>query len=347
MDGQQQHRPYFGTSFHGIVGHRAKVGAPITRDPLHIQAPPKERQTVIDGFFEPIPDTRSTSEYFQGGTLLSAFDDQDILALYEAEAVPTFPEPSVGMQYGPKQNQHEQKLGPSLVRQHPHAPTVQVAQMVPTIGYTAGRQQPRPTSRSTKTVMAKWKGSKAYRHQQDQDVDLSEVHAGGVRLRSIQFCKSIHDVVDGSVQSQHLPASDLGAPSVALVEVVASPMCYQNYCWEFTVRDPTTQDFARKYPIAPSPNPCIAISNLNLSPQGTRTLRCRMYDLDNSVDQDALERDEILRIVGIIVTQEQVPGACQDNGLHQIQCVGIRSAFVDEVRTTIQESHRGPPQGQI
>ncbi|KAF9291081.1 hypothetical protein BGZ68_005177 [Mortierella alpina] len=168
--------------------------------------------------------------------------------------------------------------------------------------------------------------------------DPSKIHSGGIRLRSIQYAKSVVQVADRSILDDGLKVGK-EVPSVVLVEVIGvliTRMRYANNCWNFSLRDPINYDFTRKYPVAATP----ALEHprrQQINSSDYSILHCRMFDNDGSIDQDALERDEILRIIGIVPQTS----ATEDDRDYQILCVGIRTANVDEVRLTIEGCHRG------
>ncbi|KAF9929033.1 hypothetical protein BGZ67_006608 [Mortierella alpina] len=165
--------------------------------------------------------------------------------------------------------------------------------------------------------------------------DPSKVHSGGIRLRSIQYARSVVQVADKSILES--PKVGKEVSSVALVEVIGvlvTRMRHVNNCWDFSVRNPTNNDFMRKYPVAATPT---LEYPLMQQFSGSDILQCRMFDNDGSLDQDALERDEVLRIIGIVPQTS----ATEDDRDYQILCVGIRTANVDEVRLVIEGCHRG------
>ncbi|KAF9959310.1 hypothetical protein BGZ72_009887 [Mortierella alpina] len=168
--------------------------------------------------------------------------------------------------------------------------------------------------------------------------DPSKIHSGGIRLRSIQYAKSIVQVTDKSILNEG-PKVGKEVSSVALVEVIGvlvTRMRYVNNCWDFSLRDPNSHDFVRKYPVATTPK--LGHPQMRqISGADHNILHCRMFDNDGSVDQDALERDEILRIIGIVPQTS----ATEDDRDYQILCVGVRTANVDEVRLAIEGCHRG------
>ncbi|KAF9955893.1 hypothetical protein BGZ70_010078 [Mortierella alpina] len=152
--------------------------------------------------------------------------------------------------------------------------------------------------------------------------DPSKLHAGCIRLRSIQYAKSVAQVIDQSILNES-PKVGKEVSSVALVEVIGvlvTRMQYVNNCWNFSLRDPTSYDFMRKYPVAATPN--LGYSSIQQKSGSDHTvLRCRMFDNNGSVDQDALERDEALRIIGIVPQTS----ATEDDRDYQLLCVGIRT----------------------
>ncbi|CAO3565978.1 unnamed protein product [Mortierella alpina] len=168
--------------------------------------------------------------------------------------------------------------------------------------------------------------------------DPSKLHAGCIRLRSIQYAKSVAQVIDKSILNES-PKVGKEVSSVALVEVIGvlvTRMQYVNNCWNFSLRDPTSYDFMRKYPVAATPNLRYPQTQQRRSTDHS-VLHCRMFDNNGSVDQDALERDEALRVIGIVPQTSTT----EDNRDHQLLCVGIRTANVDEVRLVIEGCHRG------
>ncbi|KAF9916430.1 hypothetical protein BX616_003781 [Lobosporangium transversale] len=280
---------------------------------LVAQVSPRERQTVIDGFFSPISakngmqlqhiNESKKSHYFCGvngndAVLVdnTGHETTDLMQIDELiQAVPTHPISTTNICFG------EQGL-----------PNLRVV----------------PDTRSTRNTTIQAKNSKKA-NKVLYAKDPSTVYAGGVRLQSIKLARSIHDVLGDLNNSPDSVYRQEGA-TVALVELIGtlcSPMIYRSYCWEFTVRDPTTVDFARRYSVAKSSS----LDDSNKYLAGASTLLCCMYDIDGSVDQDSLERDEIVRIMGIIKYEP----------ISQMQCVAIRSASVDEIRMTIQGIYRG------
>ncbi|KAG0307980.1 hypothetical protein BGZ98_009279 [Dissophora globulifera] len=184
--------------------------------------------------------------------------------------------------------------------------------------------------------------------------DPSQVYAGGVRLRSIHFCHSITDIMDTTTVMSDREGA---ASSVALIEVIgtlASRVLYRNYCWEFFLRDPTAQDFFRKHPAVQFPFSSTSNTSLTASDL-LPPLRCRMYDASEggfSINKDDLEKEKVVRVVGIpsrsqhqVRLDQQPSGFGQDSDGYQIQCVSIRSAFVNEIRMAIQGAYRGMLKG--
>ncbi|KAF9938405.1 hypothetical protein BGZ65_012912 [Modicella reniformis] len=314
-----------------------------------IQTPPKERQTVIDKFFIPIPDNSThqqphmesslKSQYFPGDSLCSIddptalpHDGHDVMMDFHCDlppqAVPTFPVSSSGPNFSstePNRQQHGYPFAP----RNDHAVYNVVPQESPTI-LTIRSTRAQPKSRSIKGRTKKTKVSTPN--------DPAEIHGGGTRLRSIQFVKSIQDILDGSVLNMNLN-SESERSTVALVEVVGvlvSRMSYHNACWEFTIRDPTVHDMTQRHQMTPIPN----LGPIDQLTSSLSTLDCQMYDAINIVDQETLERDEVLRIVGI-VSQSKEPCSDQELRCYQLQSVAIRSASMDELRMTVQSVHRG------
>lgn len=184
----------------------------------------------------------------------------------------------------------------------------------------AGRPKPKPI----KGVMINRKGKPSPKKD-----DPSEIHSGNIRFQSIQFAQSIHQVLEGSIFQRTFNSEESTAASaaVALVEVVgvlASPMSYHNFCWQLTVRDPTVQDLARRQMVTSGPNLGL-IHPLPSAPlsTGPNVLHCQMYDTCNTVDQDTLERDQVVRIIGI-APQSKDLGPDKDIGHYKLQCVAIR-----------------------
>jgi len=184
--------------------------------------------------------------------------------------------------------------------------------------------------------------------------DPSKLHAGCIRLRSIQYAKSVAQVINKSILNES-PKVGKEVSSVALVEVIGkhvdesvtkmfalrhregrlliipslfvastgvlvTRMQYVNNCWNFSLRDPTSYDFMRKYPVAATPNLGNAQTQ-QMKSTDHRALRCRMFDTNGSVDQEALERDEALRVIGIVPQTSTT----EDDRNYQLLCVGIRT----------------------
>ncbi|KAI7829394.1 hypothetical protein BC939DRAFT_526251 [Gamsiella multidivaricata] len=333
-DSQPQPHPHYGI---GVI--RAGDGARHKMVTFSQHTPPKGRQTVIDGFFEPVSNKAVQRHYQMGLSMKSQYFpddsmlDEDVNLSYDfddsmhssestPQAVPTFPNSGVGSGCDSSlPYRHHHKNGGMFEVFHDDKNRVTVPEGLPKAKAAhAGRGNLLRSSR-TKGKTIKTEGPS----------DPAEVHAGGVRFRSVQFSKSIRHVIDGSIVAE-APEPGLKGSTVALVEVVGtlvSDMTYHNYCWEFMVRDPTLHEYERKHSMAMSLGPRIK----SLSIGSPYTLQCRMYDADDSVHQYGFEKEEILRIVGIVTRQ----GSCG----YQMQCVGIRRANMDEVRLTAHEQYRG------
>ncbi|KAG0230527.1 hypothetical protein BGX31_005809 [Mortierella sp. GBA43] len=235
------------------------------------------------------------------------------------QAVPTFPVSSSGPNCGYNvlaKRQSDLTFGATTS----HAIVPQGSSRVQVKGTTGGRSKPKPLRGVQKKEKA------------PAQKDPAEIHAGGVRFRSIQFARSIRDILDGSI---HDKISKTEGSTVALVEVVAvlaSRMSYPNFCWEFVLRDPTVFDSARKNVATPG--------SVDQPMPGLSRLHCKMYDAGDTIDRDALEQAEVVRIIGIV---SRIKEPCEDQTLcrYQLQCVAIRSASMDELRMTVQGHHRG------
>ncbi|KAG0325671.1 hypothetical protein BGZ99_000319 [Dissophora globulifera] len=326
-------------------------------------------------FGHPSSASAMTSQYFPDDAAFSNMDEQKLVAPREfhsvnsgvaphgstLQAVPTSPGSFLS---APRDYESTSK---------PHSPmqsalhndrifeTLQVAQIVPTMQGSAGeRPQLDSTTagvslnsnrkRSGKRIGAAMTGQRGTLMK----TDPSHVYAGGVRLRSIHFCHSITDIMDTTTVMSDREGA---ASSVALVEVIgtlASRVLYRNYCWEFLLRDPTAQDFFRKHPAVQFPFSSTSNTSLTASDL-LPPLQCRMYDASEggfSINKDDLEKEKVVRVVGIpsrsqhqVQLEKQPSGFGQDSDGYQIQCVSIRSAFVNEIRMAIQGAYRGMLKG--
>ncbi|KAG0005326.1 hypothetical protein BGZ79_005507 [Entomortierella chlamydospora] len=262
------------------------------------QTPPKERQTVIDGFFEPIPGKQEQQHRF--GQKSQFFTDDSLPPIDERQLIKACENDADIMHQNEPMPQAVPTSPTSLVGLNCEAQSLPRAQIVPLMRKTERRLF----------------HSKTEANSRGNFKDPSKVHAGGIRLRSIQFARTISRVTNSHAMDEMPTTNYKDGPKTALVEIVGvlvSPMSYHNYCWDFTIRDPTAQDFSRKHSTLSSPMPPL----VNHCDPDPNTLKCRMYDIDKSLDQSSLERDEILRAIGIV---EQ--GAFAQGDV--IQCVSVR-----------------------
>ncbi|KAG9325861.1 hypothetical protein KVV02_006855 [Mortierella alpina] len=322
-----------------------------------LQAPPKERQQAIDAYFSlsagkqtlmqrnPNPVTPAVkSQYFQNDPNTTLYDTD--MSSYFSE--------DIDMQNAPHHSAVSVvPVAPGTPSQNPFRTRQQRrvtfanqdSDDFQTSPYAMHQPQTVPVLKSSfrkipssilKTPVGSVK-TQPTRGSKNLTKDPSKVHSGGIRLRSIQYARSVVQVADKSILESPKVGKEFS--SVALVEVIGvlvTRMRYGNNCWDFSVRDPTNNDFMRKYPVATIPTLGYPLMQ-QFSGSDPTVLQCRMFDNDGLLHQDALERDEVLRIIGIVPQTS----ATEDDRDYQILCVGIRTANVDEVRLVIEGCHRG------
>ncbi|KAF9097701.1 hypothetical protein BGX23_008126 [Mortierella sp. AD031] len=302
------------------------------RDPtgLHSSsrsAPTRERQMPIDEYFEPISGKSGVeqqflnmSDYFPlcDDDMADAVDDTGMLIDDSThQAVPACP-PSFLESSGDSLLPHEDGEmfdaldGGDFVHGYGRPQTVPVMRARPARNSTRAGKRAAPTK------------------------DPSKVYSGAIRLRSILFAKSIAQLF-GAIEYQTM--SDMALAEV--IGTLVAPMQYVQHCWEFTVRDPTSQDLLQRHGLVPFPHHGSA-ALVTTAPRVIKdfVLHCRHYDVDNSMDQESLEKDGIVRLVGL-------PMRCSGNGAaaldtsFKLLCVSARSATIDEIKQTTQGAYRG------
>ncbi|KAF9900358.1 hypothetical protein EC991_007450 [Linnemannia zychae] len=274
----------------------------------------RDRQMAIDGYFEPLNSKSDTEQRFQ--SKLKDFNlssSQDLLGgvpiqidTSRFQAVPTFTVPISELIREPCQPLDGDEVNGAF-------------HIVPAI---------RACNTSVRL------GKKTSSRQ-----DPSKVYSGHIRMQSVLFVMSISQLftTPGLLSRNH-------SSSGALVEIIGTlvaPLQYVGHCWEFNIRDPTYQDLSLRC------TTMTLVSQGSLKPGTTlqrackaSTLHCRLYDFDNSLDQDALEKDEVVRLIGISMPSHGDKPFSSDS-LFTLHCVSTRRATSDEIQLTVQGEYRG------
>ncbi|KAG0057028.1 hypothetical protein BGZ83_002266 [Gryganskiella cystojenkinii] len=204
--------------------------------------------------------------------------------------------------------------------------------------------------------------------------DPTAVRAGGIRLRTVQFAVSIHQVMSGSIVPLSSPAG-----SVALIEVVgtlASDPSYTNMRWSYWLRDPNQQDFTKCFPNAKDTmlftrrplssfstygGPLAAVGGdggvaakcttdkndddfddfMTTTAGGTvagAMLPCYYYDVGGGLDLELMDQGQILRAIGVVASSQPLIGS---GGCLSMQLVNIRGATEEEARLAVLGLPRG------
>lgn len=292
-------------------------------------APTKDRQTAIDGYFEPINGKSDVKQHLLSeisGYIPSSNQNRTDHTVMQTDAlphyaVPAFPAPFSNSNEDSMWSYEENELNGNDIYQDFGG-----AQTVPVLNTKLKNPTQNNSVRSGKKIGA------------TPCKDPSKMFSGLIRLQSILFARSIAQLASTTAlagkRSSHY----------ALVEIIGTlvaPLKYIDHCWQFVARDPTSQDVSPMYGVNKphyfgSGTPAIPLPEVLKSP----TLHCRLYEFDSSLDQDTFELGEIVKLVG-------VPLPCLEDGPYSSElqfnllCVSARRATWDEIEHTLKGAYRG------
>ncbi|KAF9203696.1 hypothetical protein BGZ59_001483 [Podila verticillata] len=179
----------------------------------------------------------------------------------------------------------------------------------------------------------------------ERDKDPTKAVSGGIRLRSIHYATSVQ-ALDGSISMDpQARVDDEHRATVVLVEVIGTlctPMVYSDFCWNFSVRDPTRQDYVDKHPLSPPPSMTAPLVSMTAARDGGQaSVSCRLFDMGNTLNLEILEHGELVRAIGVVSSTTTTK--CDDVEKRMLLCVACRRATADETRLAIEGSTRCPP----
>ncbi|KAG0231713.1 hypothetical protein BGW42_008665 [Actinomortierella wolfii] len=135
-------------------------------------------------------------------------------------------------------------------------------------------------------------------HQSQDVVDTNAQRPGGIRQRVIRTAQSIRQVVDGSIFQAE--SNNSSTPTVALVELFAAltgSVHHGPFCWRFTVRDLTIEEYQQ---VMQDPtHHSSSQARIPSSSQALPRLECVFYEMDRTFEVDDVLRTGFVRLVGI------------------------------------------------
>ncbi|GJJ75364.1 hypothetical protein EMPS_07722 [Entomortierella parvispora] len=182
------------------------------------------------------------------------------------------------------------------------------------ITLSAKEQQQGPiATKKSNAVRGSGQDNKYSKAKGVMDNDPTLTHPGGIRMKTIQYIYSIQQFLDGTV------LSPVGTGKVVLVEVIGKLIAEpsrSDYCWTYSLRDPTLRDFANSFPKA---RELFVQPQLALAGNSEMKLRCHYYDIDKALDLDLMEPGQIVRTIGVVNSQ-----SLDSNESRSLQLVTIR-----------------------
>lgn len=85
-----------------------------------------------------------------------------------------------------------------------------------------------------------------------------------------------------------------------LIGTLCTPMVHVGFCWNFSVRDPSRQDYVDKHPLSPPPSMVAAPLALMTAQAGPQSVSCQLFDMGNTLNLEILEQGELIRAIGVI-----------------------------------------------
>ncbi|KAG0016251.1 hypothetical protein BGZ81_011321 [Podila clonocystis] len=184
----------------------------------------------------------------------------------------------------------------------------------------------------------------------EKNQESTKVVSDRIRLRSIHHATSVQQVLDGSMDQSSTMVDEKYKATVVLVEIIGTldtPMVYSGFCWNFSVLDPTRQDYLDKHPLSPPPSMMAAPPALKLPPGGgPQSVSCQLFDMGNTLNLEILEQGELIRAIGVVSSaskRERETEREKKDKETKLLCVACRRATADEARLTIEGSTRCPP----
>ncbi|KAG0038617.1 hypothetical protein BGZ82_011428 [Podila clonocystis] len=170
-----------------------------------------------------------------------------------------------------------------------------------------------------------------------------------IRLRSIHHAASVQQLLDGSMDQSKTMVDEEHRATTVLVEVIGTlgtPMVYSGFCWNFSVRDPTRQDYLDKHPLSPPPSMMAAPPASKMAcGGGPQSVSCQLFDMGNTLNLEILEQGELIRAIGVVSSASKREWETEQEKEKETKllCVACRRATADEARLTIEGSTRCPP----
>lgn len=82
---------------------------------------------------------------------------------------------------------------------------------------------------------------------------------------------------------------------------LCTPMVYSDFCWNFSVRDPTRQDYVDKHPLSPPPRMTAPLASMTVARDGGQaSVSCQLFDMGNTLNLEILEHGELVRAIGVV-----------------------------------------------
>ncbi|KAG0090554.1 hypothetical protein BGZ93_009251 [Podila epicladia] len=175
----------------------------------------------------------------------------------------------------------------------------------------------------------------------EKNKDPTKAGWGGIRLRSIHYATSVQQVLDDSMDQTNA-VDDEHKATVVLVEVIGTlctPMVYSDFCWNFSVRDLTRQDYMDRHPLSPPPSITAAPISTTVHRGCSQSMSCQLFDMGNTLNLEILEQGELVRAIGVISSVAKRERETEREMEKETKLL----ATVDEARLTIEGSTRCPP----
>ncbi|KAG0353371.1 hypothetical protein BG005_007311 [Podila minutissima] len=177
----------------------------------------------------------------------------------------------------------------------------------------------------------------------EKNKDPNKAVSGGIRLRSIHYATSVQQVLGGSMDQTNTVDDEHNA-AVVLVEVIGTlctTMVYSDFCWNFSIRDPTRQDYMDRHPLSPPPSMAAAPVSTMAHGDGPQSVSCQLFDMGNTLNLEILEQGELVRIIGIASSAVKHERETEREKEKEKETKLLATA--DEARLAIEGSTRCPP----